>query len=294
MFKQRQGTARARDHVAERDTWRAVRLHGVMMYDLLTKSRNWFDEYTRSFADTSGKLSFMLQLKYDHSIRVADDCQIIAEQLKWHQHDIQIARASGLLHDIGRFTQFAEFQTFHDPDSIDHGERGYEVLLSSSLLEQMDEDTKTIILDSTRYHNRRDLQTGLTNNSVRILKLTRDADKVDIIHIVNYAIANNQHFEFPQIMLNIDLEGPVNPTLIEEIKTTGSGTYRHVHSLADMNLMRISWIYKLNYLPTYRLIAERNLLVDLLKTLPENKDILEIASAASDHITHKLQSLDKE
>lgn len=254
----------------------------------LQSIRTWLDEYARSFADEDGSLNFLIQLKLDHSVRVAEDCRIIASQLGWNEGDVALAEAVGLLHDAGRFSQFAEYNTFHDAVSVDHGERGFDVVSRSDVTTSCSDEEKQIIFDSIRYHNKRDLPPDLTGRSLMYLKLIRDADKVDIIHVVNTAISEGQHTRYPQIMMNIDINGPATPELVEQIKKYKTGTYENVHSLSDMNLMRASWIYTLNYRPTYRLIADRHLLDDLIQTIPHDENIVKITSDAARHLADQL------
>ena len=40
-----------------------------------------------------------------------------------------LARLAALFHDVSRFKQYREFQTFRDADSFDHGEMSAEIFL---------------------------------------------------------------------------------------------------------------------------------------------------------------------
>jgi len=251
--------------------------------------QTWLNDYVKSFADENGSIDFLIQLKIDHSLRVAEDCNYIASKLDWPEDDINLSEAVGLLHDAGRFSQFKEYGTFHDAVSVDHGERGFDVVSSSDALTSCTDEEKQVICDSIRYHNRRELPPDVSGKNLMFLKLIRDADKVDIIHIVNTAISEGQHDKYPQIMMNIDMDGPASPELVEQIKKNRTGTYENVHSLIDINLMRASWVYTLNYRPTYRLIADRNLLDGLIGTLPDDEDLAEITSDAARYLADQLK-----
>jgi len=199
-----------------------------------------------------------------------------------------LADVVGMLHDAGRFPQFAKFRTFYDPSSLNHGECGYETALSCGALKSCAPADAAIILDGIRHHNCRRVPASLPGASLPFLKLVRDADKLDILYIVNDTIKRDRHKDYPEILLNIDLKGPPNPALIREIQETKTGSYQNVKTLADMGLMRLSWIYDVNYLPAFRRIRERRLLEDVYATLPDTAEVRAIISSASEFIAQKM------
>ncbi|MDO9542003.1 MAG: HD domain-containing protein, partial [Kiritimatiellia bacterium] len=86
----------------------------------------WFEEYVHQFTGPDGDLPAMLKLKLDHSRRVAANTADIGQDLGFDAGDTRTAIILGLFHDIGRFTQFVNHQTFRDEHSFDHGLRGAE------------------------------------------------------------------------------------------------------------------------------------------------------------------------
>jgi hypothetical protein len=220
---------------------------------------------------------------------VAHDSHFIAASLGWPEDEINIAEAVGVLHDVGRFSQYVEFGTFHDPDSINHGKRGHEVARTCSPLMSADDDISRVVLDSIRYHNCRHLPSGLPDDSVRYLKLIRDADKIDIIYVVNHAIANKLHEKYPQIMLDIDLDGGLTPALIEEVEETGTGTYNNVNTLADLNLMRLTWISNINYDPSLKVFSERNLMQELVECIPSDDRVDKLTAGFMTQLNDRLE-----
>lgn len=249
---------------------------------------SWFETFVAGYADADGALHPLLQLKLDHSRRVATECRDIARELRWSESDTWTAEMTGILHDAGRFPQFARHRTFFDPSSLDHGECGYCTVRASAALHSCEPSEAAVLLDSIRYHNRRHVPDTIAPGGLPFLKLVRDADKLDILFIINDTIRQGRHKDFPEILLNLDLDGPPSPDLIREIRETGSGRYENVRTLADMGLMRISWVYDLNYGPSFRRMRDRRLLEDICNTLPDTSDIRAIVAGARRHMDDKL------
>jgi len=254
-------------------------------FELIEK---WYMDFTGKYRAPDGSMHLVLQLKFDHSIRVANDCVEIARDLDWAPDDIMTAKAIGLLHDISRFPQFSEYRTFLDHRSFDHGERGFQIIDELDILSSLKASDRACILNSIRYHNRRNIEVDLDSDSMRMLHLIRDADKLDILMIVYDTIKNNRHKDYPEILCHIDLNGPASPALVEEIRKNGYGSYEHVKTMTDMNLMRMTWVYNINYLPSLRRLMERKLLDQLDETMTKNPDVVDLMARARRFVEGKL------
>ena len=255
-----------------------------------TKICNWFMDFTGKYRNKDGSMHLVLQLKFDHSLRVAADCREIAEELGWPEHEVVTAEAAGLLHDVSRFPQFAGHKTFLDHRSFDHGERAHLIVSESGILSSLGAAEQAEILNSIRYHNRRKIEVEMDPDSMRFLKLIRDADKLDILKIVYETIKHNRHKDYPEILCHVNPSGPATPELIAEIKKHGYGSYEHVKSMTDMNLMRMTWVYNINYLPSLRRFSERQLLEQLDETMINTPDVEALMKKARRFVEDKLGS----
>ena len=105
------------------------------------------------------------------------------------------------------------------------------------------------------------------------------------------ATRKNQIKDHPEILLGIDPDGSPNMELIEEILSEKAGSYENVKSAVDINLMRASWVYMMNFLPALRLIVERGLLKDTFDSLPKTPEIEQIIKDANNFVENKLRQL---
>lgn len=144
----------------------------------LEKAKKKFIEYTSQYDIQNENIS----RKIGHSIRVMNISKEIATKIGLKQEEIEIATLIGLLHDIARFEQYTQFQTFNDLNSFDHGDYGVKIL-DKDIRKYIENDKyDEIIKKAVKNHNKFEIEEGLTEKKLIFAKLIRDADKIDIIY----------------------------------------------------------------------------------------------------------------
>jgi len=240
-----------------------------MKPEQLKEIRQWFAGYVQTFANHDGHGS-SYQLKIEHSQRVAQEMRRLAQAINGLMVDVNMAEAIGWLHDIGRFSQFQEFGTFHDAQSINHGERGRQILKQLEILSALSPDEQHCMFDAVQYHNTKTLPAHLENPSLPWVKLIRDADKLDIFHIVHESLVRDGFQDLPKMLPQVKLDGPINPIIINQINHDHTCSINEVKSLTDFLLLQLSWVYDINYVPTFQQIAHRHIVTNLSEHLPLN------------------------
>ncbi len=241
-----------------------------MTNDTLDMIKQWFETYIDNFKGSDGQLHELLQLKVDHSGRVAQDAQQLAMDLSWAPEDIPLAEALGWLHDIGRFAQFQECRTFHDAESFDHGERGQAVLQQESVLSGLSESEQGRILAGVRWHNAKHIPQDLDASVLSSVQLIRDADKLDIFHVVRKRIQDDGFQAIAKMFPHVKMDGPINPEVVADFQMCRSSDFATIKSLNDFLIMALGWIYDINYAPTFQRIMERDILSTLTDPLPRD------------------------
>lgn len=264
---------------------------GPMDTARLDELKQWFAAFVDGYREPDGSLHSVHTLKWDHSRRVADECREIATDLGWGPDDVNTAEALGTLHDVARFPQYEQYRTLVDRDSVNHGKFGYDLVRERGILDACTPEDREAILDGIRFHNLRSVPDALPPRVLRFVRLIRDADKLDILHIVEVSLRDGAVKRNPEILLNIDVDGPATPELVQQILREKTGSYENVKSLADMNLMRMTWMYDINYLPCLRRIVDRGLLDGLKETIPAPVDpgVHRIIRAARDYVNERLR-----
>ena len=240
-----------------------------MFNRLVDRFRRYADRYR-----INGQLEPMLQLKLEHTIRVAADARTIAVGMNWPEEEACLAEAIALFHDIARFPQFKQYRSFSDAETIDHGDLGVQTLEKESLLAGVPHEQRALIFHAVQHHNKKDLPPMLTAQEEKYLRLIRDADRLDIFFICWDSIQSGHIHDHPEIILNIDFYGPPTVAILEQFERGEKIDYRRMKSMADRFVLQLSWMHDLSYTATKRLVRERGILEKFIGVMPVKTDPL--------------------
>ncbi len=230
--------------------------------------RLWFEAYTASFAGPDGQLEPLMLLKLDHTRRVTENAIAIARGEGWAEPDVRLGEAAALLHDAGRFPQLRHFRTFEDHKSLNHAHKSWEVARDSGALAKLPPEAVALLETAVCHHNLRDLPPDLLPAHQAFLKLVRDADKLDIYHVIDDALTHDRIKEYPEIVLYRQLDAPPGPRLLAAYRDRVTVGYRDLHSLGDFLLLTLLWLRDLNYRTTVQLMLERDIFARIARHLP--------------------------
>jgi len=208
------------------------------------KTSAWFEKFTDKFK-ANGALPKMLEMKKRHCRRVCELACAIRESMEWTEFgDDWLAYAIGLLHDVGRFPQYQKYETFLDAASLDHGDASEAILKEQFVWDCVPETIKNHLLAAVKYHNKIEIPSSLPIVAYRWCALARDADKIDIFHMVQHRLENGTIFDM--LPRHEKVEG-LTPELVEEIRKNGRGSYKYAKSLQDFRLIQLTWGCDLNF-----------------------------------------------
>lgn len=251
--------------------------------------QDWFRGYGAGFLEEDGRLHPLLQVKARHSRRVAANARDIAHDLGYDRAGILHVQTAGLLHDVGRFSQFREYRTFSDHKSIDHGERGFSVLSADESFGNLQTPNRADLLASVRYHNRLAIPDTLTASERRLTEIVRDADKLDIFKVVLDAVESGEYEKNESIFMNKPPDGPPNPVIVDSIRQGKTASYEHIRNRTDFGLQLLSWAFDFVFDATCRRLVERGLFDAMMARLPDEPDTREAAAITREHLMLRCQ-----
>jgi len=232
-----------------------------MTADFFAGLERLYNGYVDSFRNADGVLPEMIGLKLRHTRGVVDDAVLIMEGEGWSSDDCLTGRASALLHDTGRYSQWQEFGTFQDLKSVDHARRAVEVITREGWLAGLAAAERKVVLSAVALHNRRELPEGLDNVIAAQARLVRDADKLDIFRVIETAAADGMLDRNPEMTWGLRMDGTPAPDVMRAVAAGTTIDYAQVKSLADFILIQVGWLSGgFHYRTALRLAAERKAL----------------------------------
>ena len=241
--------------------------------DIYLQVNGFFTKYASAYLSEDEDLRRNTVLKRDHTLRVCSLSGKIAASLSLDGTDAGIAKLVALLHDIGRFEQYAAYRTFSDLHSENHSAVGLRVIREHSLLSSLAEDERDLVLRAIELHNVQSLPAKLDERTCLHAKIIRDADKLDILPIV-LDYQSTRHIE-----KNPAMEGKLpdtpgfSPEVIERIlasETISNGIRRNQN---DVLLVQMAWLMDLNFPWSFRYAIEQRFAERMRALLPDDPQI---------------------
>jgi hypothetical protein len=261
-----------------------------MTRDQITSVQSWYNDYVSRFF-THGQdqeTDWAIQIKQHHSERVREEIALLSAQLCLTEEDTMTAEVLALIHDVGRFSQYKEYGTFRDDLSVNHATLGAEEIAKAGILDDFTTTEQEFIRKGILYHNMHTLPKDENLRSLFFCKLLRDADKLDIWRflIEHY---RNGHDHNGQAALEVGFQDTpgYSKTILDDLISAKTPNSFKIKNLNDYKLLQLSWVYDVNFSPTFREIKKREYIETLASTLPLTQQLRKILTAVHDYIAMK-------
>ena len=245
------------------------------MEQLFTEMKNWMLAYMKSFYNDDTNIQRAILLKEEHTLKVLAISGELAAALQLNEHDTWLAKMLGLFHDIGRFHQFTVYQTFNDAHSLDHGNLGADYLAGLPFFQQLSPADQDVMLFAIRNHNKKDIAPG-SPRQVFFAKVLRDSDKLDIYRVLLPFLTPSDGKGFA-------------PGFLAKFISGEQCDYTKIKTMDDRKLVRLMWVYDLNFSWTMQKVAERGYVEKIIKELPPSQEIKQGCAKLKQYIAAKLQ-----
>ncbi|MBF0328053.1 MAG: HD domain-containing protein [Nitrospirae bacterium] len=256
----------------------------------LSRLKVWFSSFCRSYYSENTEDQKNIDLKENHTFNVCKKTIALTSSLGLDENRSLIAEAAALFHDIGRFPQYAEYKTFRDGISINHGLLGAETLIKNNALSGLPKIEQNWITTAVKFHNAYMLADINDPEALFYLKLVRDADKLDIWGLFHLYYITSKDERPSAVGLGFP-EGPeYSQALIECILNRQLAKLADLKTLNDFKLLQLTWVFDLNFKPSFKMFVEGGYLEKIVSTLPQNDDIEKMHSALNKFIKEKLET----
>lgn len=236
----------------------------------LEEYRERFLEYVAGFKHGNVEDVNLIALKRDHTLCVFDNAGEILATHPFSEEFVETTLLGALFHDVGRFIQYAQYKTFLDRESKNHGVLGATVL-GSSLLNGAPVEQKRKVRAIVAMHNRKFTPRGISGELKQMTRVVRDADKIDILRVMTEHFTQEKVGK-PVVVLHAEAHPTAyTPELYDAAWNAERGDYNKLRYENDFKLLLVGWVYDLRYAASYRLFKERALLEGVFGCLPETE-----------------------
>jgi HD superfamily phosphohydrolase YqeK len=246
------------------------------MESWVSNLNKWFDSYCDSFVGLTDDQNNNFNIKREHSKRVADFSVQLANKLDFSVEEQKLAYFIGLFHDVGRFRQLKEFNTFSDTKSVDHAEYSVDVLNEEGVLEMFKIESVDVVVTAIHNHNKLKLPEKISEQELKFAKLIRDADKIDILKVLTEYYSKRNGVANHTLMWELPKGSSVSKSVSKEILNEKLVSKENVVSEIDVKIMQMSWVYDINYRHSFEYLLKNRFLETIYNTLPKNDLIIEI------------------
>jgi putative nucleotidyltransferase with HDIG domain len=239
-------------------------------------STEWLNNYCASFKNLNEQQQLNFEIKREHSLRVARLALLISTKLQWDEEKRKTAYLAGILHDIGRFRQLEQYNTFDDKNSVDHAELGLQVLNENNPFEALNFDNKEPLLKAILNHNKFKMENGMSEEEMLFSKLLRDADKLDILKVLTDHYTNKNGKPNHTLTWNLPRGNSVSKEVAGDLLAGRLVAKENLVSEIDVKVMQLSWVYDLNFRQSFEILMNSRYLEIIYNSLPKNDMVIEI------------------
>lgn len=231
-------------------------------------------------------------MKKIHTIKVCEEIKELCESVNSDELLTNIAQIAALLHDVGRFEQYKQYRTFVDSRSVNHAELGVEVINDKGVLKSLDWHSRQLVINAVKYHNQLTVVDGLADDTTQVLKMLRDADKIDIWRVVSEYYNNSQNRN-KAIELNLPDIEKISDGVLSDILSETLVKSAHLKTLNDFKALQMGWVFDLNYKHTYEALKKRKYLEKIRDSISVSDKAQTLYKVTKEYLEKKISNLGK-
>ena len=205
----------------------------------------------------------LIELKYNHTKRVANLMILIASKMNLSTREIILAYLIGLFHDLGRFEQVNREHKFTNLH-FDHGAYSNKILFNDNLINKFEVSSNLYLLirKAVYFHNKKDIPSNLDEYEALFVKMIRDADKIDIIRIMS-----NSYQEFSV---------PPKNELMDKYLSGDTLDLKLINNKSEKALLHLSFMKDLSFAESFEVLKETGNIESYLSNINVKEEYKEL------------------
>jgi putative nucleotidyltransferase with HDIG domain len=219
-----------------------------------------YETYVTLFEQTTEVIQ-----KHNHSLQVAEIAKQISSFVIPSKSMQLIVETAALYHDIGRYEQLKKYNTFIDSKSEDHALLGVHEIKKNNLFDGLTEDEQQLIFKIIENHNKKSIDSSLSEIEATLCNIIRDADKIDILKFLSTYYQSTENLN--TFWLDLPDSDTYNPEIIKSILSAKIATFEEMKSLNDFKLLKLSWVFDINFAISFVMIHQAKYLEKIYNSL---------------------------
>ena len=256
----------------------------AMTDDHYQSLQRWFTAHVQTFREPDPEHQRSIDLKEGHTLRVCAITERIATGLGLDANSRLLAATIALFHDLGRFLQYQRYRTFRDPDSENHAKLSIRQLHHHQLLHGLGPTERQLIQRAIIFHNRPRLPDHLDPATQFHSRLIRDADKVDILRLMVEEFSLPEALRNPVVSLGLAAESGVRDVVYQHLFAGRLMNYQELRNTDEFKVLLMSWVFDINFRPTFEILRQRDAFATLAATLPNTPIHQQVCAFINAHI----------
>jgi HD domain len=234
-----------------------------------------FSDYVNDFSSADPLIHDNIEMKIEHTAKVCENILLLAKSENVGEEGSRLAETIALFHDLGRFEQFIKYKTFKDSESENHALLGIKILNRKGILSRLSRNEKSLILKAVEYHNLKEIP-GYARDSKELLfysKLIRDADKIDVLRVISENYDEKGKVRNPSLENYLPDTAGYSAAIITDILNNKMADVNDVKNLNDIRLLRLSWVFDINFPATFSLLKRSKYLDTIISSMPVAEEV---------------------
>ena len=167
---------------------------------------------------------------------------------------------------------------------------GAKVLIENSVLHSLSKDEQDRIVRAVTLHNVLTIPGELDQDLLQLVKMVRDADKLDIWRVFLEFYALPAKDKPTAVALGLPDIPEYSPDVLTQLHQRKLVLLSSLKTLTDFKLLQLAWIFDLNFTASFRIMAQRSYIDRFALTLPKTDAIADAVDAVREYLNEKLKN----
>jgi hypothetical protein len=171
---------------------------------------------------------------------------------------------------------------------MDHGALGADLLREAPLVKVLTTTDRAILLHAVRHHNAAAIPKESDPGVSFYLRLVRDADKLDIYRVICALRRTRNGVEPATEALQLSKAPEVAPAIATAIEGGQIAPMAAVETQADLLLVRLAWVFDLNFGPSLKRLEQAGYIPLLAAALPQTAPLQRLVGRVNARMDRRL------